>query len=100
MDGAPPSAATLALAVPAPNPFRESTRLAYTLAATVPVEVEIDDVLGRRVVPLSRGVLGAGPHVLDWDGRDASGRAAGAGLYFARVRAGGESATARLMRLR
>jgi hypothetical protein len=42
----------------------------------------------------------AGTHELRWDGRDPNGAYAAAGLYFARVMAGEENATVRVVRVR
>ena len=70
-----------------PNPFRGSVTLAFSLAAAGPVEAVVYDVLGREVRVLARAAaFAAGPQRLAWDGRDDSGRAAGAGVYFVRVR--------------
>jgi flagellar hook assembly protein FlgD len=57
--------------------------------------VTILDAQGRRIAePLARE-LGAGPADVAWDGRDASGQAVAAGVYFARVSVPGASAGAR-----
>ena len=70
-----------------PNPFRESTTLRFALARSGRVDAAVYDVLGREVRTLARGAwFGTGEQTLAWDGRDGSGRAAGAGVYFLRVR--------------
>jgi len=63
------------------------------------VRLVLVDVAGRRVRTLVDETLAAGPHELAWDGRDAGGAPAPAGLYWARLDAGGEHATRRLVRL-
>jgi hypothetical protein len=100
VNASPPPEAGLVLSAPAPNPAAGETRLAYTLPIARAVEVEILDVQGRRVVTLERGPRRAGTHAVTWDGRDATGRVVRAGLYLARVRAGDDVATARVLRLR
>jgi hypothetical protein len=45
-------------------------------------------VLGRRVAVLVDGALEAGAHEAVWDGRDAAGRPAAAGVYLYRLDAG------------
>lgn len=73
-----------------PNPFHGSTRLAFTIAdaAGADVEMGVFDVAGRRVASLARGRLGAGAHVVQWDGRGLDGARARAGIYFVRGRIG------------
>jgi hypothetical protein len=45
-------------------------------------------------------VLDAGEHVARWDGRDVSGRAAGAGLYWLRLSASGRTFERKLVVVR
>jgi hypothetical protein len=78
-----------ALAAPAPNPFRVATTLAFTLAREGEVELSVYSVDGRRVATLARGRLEAGRHEATWDGRDAAGRPARPGFYYARLNAAG-----------
>ena len=48
----------------------------------------------------SRRGLAAGTHELEWDGRDASGRAAPGGVYFHVLAAEGRSETVRITLVR
>lgn len=73
----------LALAPAAPNPFRGVTRLDFSLATAGSADLRVYDVTGRRVAELYRGAAAAGPHTVTWDGRDADGRLAPAGVYRA-----------------
>jgi hypothetical protein len=81
----------------APNPFTASTRLLFSLDRARDVRVEVLDVAGRRVTTLVSGLLAVGPHVIDWDGRDAQGRLAAAGIYFCRLRADDTALTQRMV---
>jgi endonuclease I len=84
-----------------PNPFQARTVLAYDLARQGRVALRVYDVSGRLVRSLVSGaVQEAGHHSVEWDGRDGAGAAAGAGLYFGRLEAGGESDVRRLVRIR
>jgi hypothetical protein len=84
-----------------PNPFQSRTVLAYALARDGRVDLNIYDVSGRLVRALVSGaVQEAGPHSVEWDGRDGAGAATGAGLYFGRLEAGGESDVRRVVRIR
>jgi hypothetical protein len=81
-----------------PNPFNPATEISFTLPAESHVRLEIFDLRGRAVAQLVDGALAAGPHTVRWDGRDASGRALGSGVFLARLRwAGGQDATKLLL---
>ena len=93
-----PEALTLAPAYP--NPFRDFTRMQYTLRQAGPVELVLYDLLGRPVRTLVRSFQAAGTYVVQWDGRDESGRLLPAGVYFARLSGPGASVQARPIVLR
>ncbi len=83
----------LALSPAHPNPFRDRTTLAFTLGAPAEVTVRVFNAIGQEVTVLAeRQPLAAGPQTLVWD---ASGLAAG--VYVARVEAGTEVGTVRLV---
>lgn len=83
-----------------PNPSRGATTVALALAEAGPVEMEVYDLRGRRVAGISEPWLTAGRHQLVWNGRDADGRAAAAGVYLVRVRAGARIGHQRVVLLR
>ena len=68
-----------------PNPAAATVALRFTVARAGTVHLAVYDAGGRRVAALFEGVLAAGHHDLRWDGHDASGRLAPAGVYFARL---------------
>jgi len=96
--GAP--AARLELSAPSPNPSSSASRLEFTLPRASSAELSIFDAGGRRVVTLLRGDLPPGRRSVSWDGREASGSRAPAGLYFARLTTDQGTASRRLVRLR
>jgi choice-of-anchor B domain-containing protein len=72
---------SVALSAAYPNPFADRTQFELTLGDAQEVDVAVYDVLGRRVVDLFRGTLGANEQrsfMFD-------GTALPAGLYFIRV---------------
>jgi flagellar hook assembly protein FlgD len=83
------ASAALDFAGAAPNPSRGPVRFAFSLGAASPVRVSVLDLAGRAVRVLDAGNLGAGAHVLGWDGHDDAGRPVPAGIYFASLEAGG-----------
>lgn len=81
--GGTPGRGTLALYQNTPNPApRGATTIAFDLARPGRAVLAIYDVAGRRVATLVDDALKAGKHQVSWDGLDASGRTAPAGIYF------------------
>ncbi len=93
---APSAVPGFALFGAVPNPFNPSTQIRYTLAVVGPVQMDVYDVAGRRVRTLVDEVLPVGDHQVHWDGRDQSGQAVSSGVYFARLRSGGETQSQRM----
>ena len=84
--GPRPSSGAFALRGLWPNPFRQSTEVAFTLGRAGRVSLTVYDVLGREVRRVASGArFEAGPQSLRWDGRGASGAAAPTGVYFLRL---------------
>jgi flagellar hook assembly protein FlgD len=53
------------------------------------VRLALYDVAGREVAVLVDGYVSGGLHAVRWDGSEANGPPAGAGLYFYRLQAPG-----------
>ena len=81
-----------------PNPAR-TAKFSFSLPQAADVEIGIYDVAGRQVASLFKARLPAGSYSRDWAGRDGSGREVGAGVYFARMKAGGETRAIRTVYL-
>ncbi len=80
-----------------PNPFTGSTVIRLGVARREQVNVDIYSAAGTLVRTLCNSDLVPGYHSLAWDGRDARGRPAGAGVYLVRVRVDGFTATRKLV---
>lgn len=93
-------AARLALAAARPNPFRDGTALRFRAAAGGRVELAVYDVVGRRVATLFDGEAGPGWTEARWEGREADGRPARAGIYLVRLSGPGGAATQRVALVR
>jgi hypothetical protein len=102
LDVAPgaPAPAGAALASAAPNPFAAGTVIRWTLARAGRVELSVFDLVGRQVRTLADGPALAGPHTVEWNGLDDSGRHVVPGVYFYRLRADGRSEAKRVVVLR
>ena len=83
----------------APNPASGASLLRMTLPRAGTVRLTIFDCAGRVARELVSERLGAGVHDAPWDGRDGTGAALPAGLYFARLDAAGRQAITRIVRL-
>ena len=95
MEVTPPTA--LALYSCRPNPFNPMTTIAYDLPEPMEVDMKGYDASGRLIRVLVAGEQrGAGRHEVTWNGKDASGRAVAAGVYFCRLAADGFYETLRM----
>ncbi len=95
----PPARTELRLAA-SPNPFRARVEISLVLAAPVArAHVAIFDVTGREVVTLHDGSLATGETPFEWNGRDASGSLAAAGVFLVSAELDGRRLGARLVRL-
>jgi hypothetical protein len=82
-----------------PNPFNPSTVIRYTLDVSAKVSLDVYSVTGQKVKTLFSGDQNPGVHHAVWNGRDASGRAVAAGVYFYRLRAGNQAETKKMLLL-
>ncbi len=83
-----------------PNPFAPETRVALRLPDARNLHLTVHDAEGRLVRTLVHGQLDAGLHWIVWDGRDSDGRAAAAGIYHCRLKAGSETWVRKMTLLR
>jgi len=79
-----------------PNPFNPRTTIKFDLKQAGPVELSVFDIGGRLVNKLVSQTMPAGQHEAAWEGRDSSGRAASAGVYFFRLKTKDILATKRM----
>jgi photosystem II stability/assembly factor-like uncharacterized protein len=100
--GAAATGAAFTLFQNLPNPFRGGTVIRYALPVAADVELEVFDLRGNRVATLVHARQGAGRHSVTF--APGAGTADGAallalrsGVYFYRLRAGGRSATRKML---
>jgi hypothetical protein len=77
------------------TPARGGVDLSLALPADDHARVSILDVTGRRIATLADGMFPAGQHALRWDPVDVT-----AGVYFARLEAGGRTFSRRIVLIR
>jgi hypothetical protein len=97
-EGALPQA--FALKPNRPNPFESLTKIAFDLPEACAVRLDVVDVEGRVVRVLTDDVWSAGSHSLAWTGDNDAGQAAGPGVYFVRMTAGGFSSKLKMLRMK
>ncbi|MCK4412381.1 MAG: hypothetical protein KAY32_02435 [Candidatus Eisenbacteria sp.] len=90
----------LTLQCPWPNPAVGSSSIGFALPARSDVNLAVFDLIGRQVRALVSERRPAGDHRVIWDGRDQRGRQVPTGAYVLRLRAAGETRTARLLLVR
>jgi hypothetical protein len=84
----------------APNPFRGSTLISFTLPRAVRVQGAIYDVSGEYVATLCDVAAVLGAHTLQWDGTDYQGCRVSPGIYILRIRAEDQAATRKVVLIR
>lgn len=89
-----------ALKVESGNPFTNGAVLSLSMPQPGHVSVEVFDVGGRLVETLRSGTLGAGAHMLSWNGRNHTGTRCASGIYLVRARCGANAASCKLILLR
>jgi immune inhibitor A len=83
-----------------PNPFNASTRFDFTVPRAGNVDVELFNILGKKVRTVCTGHRESGTHTVVWDGADDYGRPAPGGVYFYRVSSAGEAKTNKMVLLK
>jgi predicted outer membrane repeat protein len=86
-----------------PNPFHGKTQIDYVIpaqAAGRTLDISIYDAGGRLVRTLFQAPGSPGTQTAHWNALDDRGRRVGSGVFFCRLRIGGEEATQRLIVLR
>ncbi|QHT69791.1 hypothetical protein GXP67_25670 [Rhodocytophaga rosea] len=71
-----------------PNPFSESTTIAFALPKSqlpYQVQVQVFDANGKQVATLAEGKYQAGFYQLVWDGKNGQGQRLPAGMYMGRA---------------
>ena len=80
-------------------PIRSIRRRSFPTSLAAPAQVRLDvfNTLGQPMATLVDGEQGAGAYSAQWDGTDAAGQAAAAGLYFYRLTVDGAQQTGRMV---
>jgi hypothetical protein len=71
-----------------PNPFNPTTNLEFQISDFGLVELKIYDMAGRLVTTLVNEKKAPGNYMVQWDGRDETGKLVATGVYFYRLQVG------------
>jgi len=74
-----------------PNPFNTATVISFDMPEEQKVSLRVYDILGREIAVLLDGIVGAGTHAYQFDGRGLS-----SGLFFYRLSAGSYGETKKM----
>jgi flagellar hook assembly protein FlgD len=83
-----------------PNPARGATSISFSLPRREEIVLRLIDASGRAVRALQSGVMEAGAHRTEWDGRDDSGNRVASGTYWIELSGGSARTSQRLVYLR
>ncbi|MCD4690439.1 hypothetical protein K8S17_03165, partial [bacterium] len=91
----------VALYPPSPSPFAGETVIALDVPLGAgPIRLAVYNVRGQLVRTLLDGPTAPGHRLFRWDGRDATGSPAAAGVYFTRCEWGKRASTQKLVLVR
>jgi hypothetical protein len=65
-----------------PNPFNSSTQISFSISGRSTVEIAIFNILGQKVVELTRRKYQPGIHTILWKGINSTNLPVSSGLYF------------------
>jgi hypothetical protein len=95
----PPVIPELVVSAARPSPFRGETQIELLLPESRVVTVTIHDVAGRRIRTLAERETVLHGRVFRWTGDTDQGGQVPAGVYFARIVAGSDEVTRKIVRL-
>lgn len=65
-----------------PNPFNPETAIKFELPKRAFVTIQVYNALGQKIKTLIAEPRVAGDHIINWDGRNDSGKSVSSGVYF------------------
>ncbi len=86
IEDVPGAAQTFTLAQNYPNPFNPSTTIEFVMNKVAEANLDIYNIRGQKIRTLVSETVAAGRHLIEWNGKDDSGRDVKSGIYFYRLR--------------
>lgn len=91
----PAIARELTLGPAYPNPFNAEVVIPFSLPVAADLRLTIHDITGRQIAVLAAGNFAPGSHHVRWQANSAA-----SGLYFARIQAGDQQRTLKIVALK
>ncbi|MRR09000.1 T9SS type A sorting domain-containing protein [bacterium] len=82
-----------------PNPFNPFTLIDYEVAKPGNASIKVFNVAGQAVRVLVEGYKPSGLYTILWDGRNAAGEPAAAGVYYYQLNVDGRTSEKRMIKL-
>lgn len=82
-----------------PNPFRDQTRLSFSLEHTDFVTLAIFNITGKLVKTIADQTMPAGKHQLIWDGANENGDKVPEGVYFYQLKTRDKTQSGKVIRI-
>ncbi len=83
-----------------PNPFNPTTAIEFSVPERADVQLDIYNILGRKVKTLVDREMAAGDYTVQWDGTSESGQSVATGVYLYRLTAGDHTASRKMLLLK
>lgn len=83
-----------------PNPFNTSTNIRLELPFPAHVQLDVFDLLGRKVTTLADSKFNAGSHIIKWNGTSITGQPVTSGRYYIKVVSDNHTASLPVMLLK
>lgn len=80
-----------------PNPFNESTTIAFEVIVTSETIVEVFDILGNKVTTLLNDTV-IGKQIVSWNGTSGKGNIVSKGIYFVSIQSGNDRSIVKVIR--
>jgi photosystem II stability/assembly factor-like uncharacterized protein len=82
-----------------PNPFNSQVTIEYSIGITTHINIDLYDILGRKVRNLLDGEISAGTHKAVWNGENDEDRECPSGVYLAKLTQGKLDSASKLVKL-
>lgn len=69
-----------------PNPFNPETNISFSIPWSSNVELEVYNIIGKKVKTLASGYMKQGEHVVKWNGKDEAGKPVSSGVYLCQLK--------------
>lgn len=81
-----------------PNPFNGNINISLKLEKSSPLDISVYNMLGEKVATIKNGLMAAGQHNINWEGRSNAGNIVPCGVYLCRIRNGDKEQAIKMVR--